>query len=222
MLRKVRVDDPGGTHFLRGPDGEQAGPGTGRTHAPPDASASSCSRSVQVGEFTGDDTEIDRAVAGVQAIVEPLILGITKASLATESFLSAASFQETTKVLTNAALEGKVDRLRGLKENVIIGKLIPAATELNRLPAARDRGGPPGSGAPRVRPRRAVLGRRRRRPAHAGRRRRRHLLLRSGAGPGGIVTPTAGPRAGRVCFTPRARETGPSVFVQPQFEASEL
>jgi DNA-directed RNA polymerase subunit beta' len=59
-----------------------------------------------------------------------VILGITKASLATESFLSAASFQETTKVLTDAALEGKRDRLMGLKENVIIGKLIPAATGL--------------------------------------------------------------------------------------------
>ncbi|MBV8256735.1 MAG: DNA-directed RNA polymerase subunit beta', partial [Actinobacteria bacterium] len=67
-----------------------------------------------------------------QATVEPLILGITKASLATESFLSAASFQETTKVLTDAAIEGKVDRLLGLKENVIIGKLIPAATGLKR------------------------------------------------------------------------------------------
>ena len=63
---------------------------------------------------------------------EPVILGITKASLATESFLSAASFQETTKVLTDAALEGKRDRLAGLKENVIIGKLIPAATGLKR------------------------------------------------------------------------------------------
>ena len=59
-----------------------------------------------------------------------MILGITKASLATDSFLSAASFQETTKVLTDAALEGKIDRLLGLKENVIIGKLIPAATGL--------------------------------------------------------------------------------------------
>jgi DNA-directed RNA polymerase subunit beta' len=67
-----------------------------------------------------------------QATSEPLILGITKASLATESFLSAASFQETTKVLTDAAIEGKVDRLLGLKENVIIGKLIPAATGLRR------------------------------------------------------------------------------------------
>ena len=67
-----------------------------------------------------------------QATYEPLILGITKASLATESFLSAASFQETTKVLTDASIEGKVDHLLGLKENVIIGKLIPAATGLKR------------------------------------------------------------------------------------------
>jgi len=65
-----------------------------------------------------------------QAQFEEIILGITKASLATDSFLSAASFQETTKVLTDAALEGKTDRLLGLKENVIIGKLIPAATGL--------------------------------------------------------------------------------------------
>ncbi|HET7743278.1 MAG TPA: DNA-directed RNA polymerase subunit beta', partial [Gaiellaceae bacterium] len=69
---------------------------------------------------------------GEQATFEPIILGITKASLATESFLSAASFQETTKVLTDAAIEGKVDRLHGLKENVIIGKLIPAATGLKQ------------------------------------------------------------------------------------------
>ena len=69
---------------------------------------------------------------GEQATFEPLILGITKASLATESFLSAASFQETTKVLTDASIEGKVDRLLGLKENVIIGKLIPAATGLKK------------------------------------------------------------------------------------------
>ena len=67
---------------------------------------------------------------GETATAEEVILGITKASLATDSFLSAASFQETTKVLTDASLEGKVDRLLGLKENVIIGKLIPAATGL--------------------------------------------------------------------------------------------
>ena len=69
---------------------------------------------------------------GEAAQAEEIILGITKASLNTDSFLSAASFQETTKVLTDAALEGKIDRLVGLKENVIIGKLIPAATGLKR------------------------------------------------------------------------------------------
>lgn len=72
------------------------------------------------------------ANGGQPAEAEQAILGITKASLATESFLSAASFQETTKVLTDAAIEGKVDHLLGLKENVIIGKLIPASTGLRR------------------------------------------------------------------------------------------
>jgi DNA-directed RNA polymerase subunit beta' len=66
------------------------------------------------------------------AIAEPLLLGITKASLSTDSFISAASFQETTKVLTQAAIEGKVDHLRGLKENVIMGRLIPAGTGISR------------------------------------------------------------------------------------------
>ena len=61
---------------------------------------------------------------------EPLLLGITKASLATDSFISAASFQETTRVLTEAAVTGKTDQLRGLKENVIVGRLIPAGTGL--------------------------------------------------------------------------------------------
>jgi DNA-directed RNA polymerase subunit beta' len=65
---------------------------------------------------------------GKPAIAEPMLLGITKASLSTESFISAASFQETTKVLTEAAIHGKVDLLRGLKENVIMGRLIPAGT----------------------------------------------------------------------------------------------
>ena len=63
-------------------------------------------------------------------IAEPMLLGITKASLATESFISAASFQETTKVLTEAAVYGWTDHLRGLKENVIMGRLIPAGTGL--------------------------------------------------------------------------------------------
>ena len=63
-----------------------------------------------------------------EATCTPVLLGITKASLATDSFLSAASFQETTRVLTEAAIKGKVDPLLGLKENVIIGKLVPAGT----------------------------------------------------------------------------------------------
>jgi DNA-directed RNA polymerase subunit beta' len=66
------------------------------------------------------------------AVAEPLLLGITKASLSTESFISAASFQETTKVLTEASISGRVDYLRGLKENVIMGRLIPAGTGLTR------------------------------------------------------------------------------------------
>jgi DNA-directed RNA polymerase subunit beta' len=68
---------------------------------------------------------------GVPAKGEPLLLGITKASLSTESFISASSFQETTKVLTEAAICGKIDYLRGLKENVIMGRLIPAGTGLS-------------------------------------------------------------------------------------------
>ena len=106
MLKKVRVESAGDTDLLPGQ--------------------------------LVDKVVLDRENARVkkekkeQATFEPLILGITKASLATESFLSAASFQETTKVLTDASIEGKVDRLLGLKENVIIGKLIPAATGLKR------------------------------------------------------------------------------------------
>jgi len=73
-----------------------------------------------------------RANGKKPAIAEPMLLGITKASLSTDSFISAASFQETTKVLTEAAISGKVDNLRGLKENVIMGRLIPAGTGLMR------------------------------------------------------------------------------------------
>jgi len=78
------------------------------------------------------EEENDKVIArGAKAAAgEPLLLGITKASLSTESFISASSFQETTKVLTEAAINGKVDYLRGLKENVIMGRLIPAGTGL--------------------------------------------------------------------------------------------
>jgi DNA-directed RNA polymerase subunit beta' len=106
MLKKVRVENAGGTDLLPG-------------------------QLVDKIVFDRENARVKKEKKE-QATSEPLILGITKASLATESFLSAASFQETTKVLTDAAIEGKVDRLLGLKENVIIGKLIPAATGLKR------------------------------------------------------------------------------------------
>ena len=89
--------------------------------------------------FGGYSSEYDVSLQSAYSVIENLdkkkyqvlLMGITKASLATDSFLSAASFQETTKVLTEAAIKGKEDRLAGLKENVIIGKLIPAGTGLN-------------------------------------------------------------------------------------------
>jgi DNA-directed RNA polymerase subunit beta' len=106
MLKKVRVDQKGDTDYLPG-------------------------QFVDRFEFARVNDALDSG-GGETAQFEDIILGITKASLNTDSFLSAASFQETTKVLTDAALEGKTDRLVGLKENVIIGKLIPAATGLKR------------------------------------------------------------------------------------------
>ena len=108
MTRKVQIEDPGDTGFM------------------PDAQ-------VDVAVFEASNDEIQRRIDAGEitlrpATATPMLLGITKAALRTESFLSAASFQETTKVLTEAAIHGKVDHLLGLKENVIIGKLIPAGT----------------------------------------------------------------------------------------------
>ncbi len=102
MLRKVRVKEPGDTNFL-------------------------LDDTIEKEEFIKANAEV-RNKKGKPAVGEPMLLGITKASLTTESFVSAASFQETTKVLTEAAVSGKIDRLRGLKENVIMGRLIPAGT----------------------------------------------------------------------------------------------
>jgi DNA-directed RNA polymerase subunit beta' len=102
MLRKVEVSDPGDTKFLRGEQLERA--------------------------RVLDENEIVLTDGKLPATCDPVLLGITKASLATESFISAASFQETTRVLTEAAVQGKRDDLRGLKENVIVGRLIPAGT----------------------------------------------------------------------------------------------
>jgi DNA-directed RNA polymerase subunit beta' len=106
MLKRVKIKEVGDTHFLVDD---------------------------QVEKFVFDE-ENARVIrdGGKPAVGEPLFLGITKASLITDSFFSAASFQETTKVLTQAAVAGKVDYLVGLKENVILGRLIPAGTGLSK------------------------------------------------------------------------------------------
>jgi DNA-directed RNA polymerase subunit beta' len=131
MLKKGRVVEPGTTSFLPGQLVDK--PVLYRENARVTlAERERLLAEREAGDYTGSDAQIEAEMDAARATMEPLILGITKASLATESFLSAASFQETTKVLTDAALEGKTDQLRGLKENVIIGKLIPAATGLRR------------------------------------------------------------------------------------------
>ena len=108
MTRKVRIEEAGNTDLLAG-------------------------SVVDVSEYEAENNKVQARIdAGEEGLAlatySPVLLGITKAALATESFLSAASFQETTRVLTDAATNGKIDHLRGLKENVIIGKLIPAGT----------------------------------------------------------------------------------------------
>ena len=107
MMRKVRIENPGDSYLLPG-------------SAVDKNELARVTEELQAREKAGETIEFPTA--------SPLLLGITKASLATDSFLSAASFQETTRVLTDAAIHGKVDPLLGLKENVIIGKLIPAGT----------------------------------------------------------------------------------------------
>lgn len=106
MLRKVKVEEAGDTELLPG-------------------------GLIDVFEFEEENRKVIEQ-GGEPAVAKPVLLGITKASLATDSFLSAASFQETTRVLTEAAIKGKMDPLLGLKENVIIGKLVPAGTGMSR------------------------------------------------------------------------------------------
>ena len=106
MLRKVRIEESGDTDMLPG-------------------------SAVDIFQFEKENQDVILA-GGQPAVAKRMLLGITKASLATESFLSAASFQETTRVLTEAAIRGKSDNLLGLKENVLIGKLIPAGTGMRR------------------------------------------------------------------------------------------
>jgi len=106
MLHKVKIEEPGDTELLPG-------------------------EYIDLNSFEEENARIFEA-GGEPSVARPILLGITKASLATDSFLSAASFQETTRVLTEAAIKGKVDPLLGLKENVIIGKLVPAGTGMSR------------------------------------------------------------------------------------------
>jgi hypothetical protein len=106
MLRKVKIVEGGDTQLLPG-------------------------QLIEAAQFHEANERV-RAEGREPATANPVLLGVTKASLATESFLSAASFQETTRVLTDAAIKGKYDPLLGLKENVIIGKLIPAGTGMSR------------------------------------------------------------------------------------------
>ncbi|MDO5436619.1 MAG: DNA-directed RNA polymerase subunit beta'', partial [bacterium] len=108
MIKKVKVLDSGTTKLLPG-------------------------ELVELKVVEAENAKINEAEGGIKATYEALLLGITKASLNTESFISAASFQETTRILTEAAVEGKKDLLRGLKENVIIGRLIPAGTGYHHL-----------------------------------------------------------------------------------------
>ena len=103
MLQKVEILDPGDTGLIKGDHLDKSRKSTSRTPR-------------------------SRARGGRPAITQPVLLGITKASLQTRSFISAASFQETTRVLTDASVNGKIDTLEGLKENVIVGRLIPAGT----------------------------------------------------------------------------------------------
>lgn len=105
MLRRVRVIDPGDSSFI-------------------------ADEQVERYRFQEENERV-MARGGRPAIGKPILLGITKASLSTQSFISAASFQETTRVLTEASMAGKTDYLRGLKENVIMGRLIPAGTGLS-------------------------------------------------------------------------------------------
>ena len=102
MLRRVVVENPGETHYIQGEQVERS-------------------------EILNTNEQI-QAQGKIPATYSNVLLGITKASLSTDSFISAASFQETTRVLTEAAIMGKRDELRGLKENVIVGRLIPAGT----------------------------------------------------------------------------------------------
>ena len=146
MLQKIRVEDQGDTIYLPGDNVDkltfQAENNSIRGKVVVTDAGDSELKNNEVldrSEFESINQRLAKANKAVAksrparpATFQPLLLGITKASLTTESFISAASFQETTRVLTDASIEGKIDRLRGLKENVVMGNLIPAGTGLNK------------------------------------------------------------------------------------------
>ena len=117
MLRRVEVTDPGETTFITGEHAERA-------------------------DVLEENERVEKE-GKKQAVFAYMLLGITKASLSTDSFISAASFQETTRVLTEAAIMGKRDGLRGLKENVIVGRLIPAGTGMAYHKVRKDQAAEP-------------------------------------------------------------------------------
>ena len=193
MLRRVGVSDPGDSAFLPG-------------------------QKADAREFANVNKRLV-AEGGRPAEGRPELMGITKASLATESWLSAASFQETTRVLTEAAIEGKNDGLEGLKENVIIGKLIPAGTGMPRVPRRRHRGarlradgvllvGRGRAGARRAPPRQHGDPRRRRRPVDPR--------------PGVATDPFAPPAGGLVAVPDPAPEPAPTPAEVARANSREL
>ena len=151
MLQKVRVEDPGDTHYLEGDQVDKISFLAANEKirdllviAEPGDSKFSVDELVQEDEVKKENLKLKEAGKTAAtarptqpATFQPVLLGITKASLTTESFISAASFQETTRVLTDAAIEGKIDKLLGLKENVIMGHLIPAGTGLSHYKSLR-------------------------------------------------------------------------------------
>jgi DNA-directed RNA polymerase subunit beta' len=146
MLQKVKIEDPGDTFYLEGDQVDRLSflaenerirnmmivteTGDAKFHVDEMVEAEEFRK--VVAKLEAAEKTAPQARSGQPATFQPLLLGITKASLTTESFISAASFQETTRVLTDASVEGKVDELLGLKENVVMGHLIPAGTGINR------------------------------------------------------------------------------------------
>jgi DNA-directed RNA polymerase subunit beta' len=147
MLQKVRIIDPGDTHYLEGDVAHRFKFYAENEQLKNKVVVTNTGGSTKVrmydiidkkivkelnAELKKKSKELIKVHDANPAIANPILQGITQTSITTDSFISAASFQETTKVLTDAAVEGKVDYLNGLKENVIVGQLIPAGTGLKK------------------------------------------------------------------------------------------